>query len=90
MGADVSLKYIGSLDLLTSNGRWVTMSAVLDTRLAAYKWVENLAWKAYRRGIPTKSARVEPAITRHTEQGQFDFLRGNEACAREWQHEPKQ
>ncbi len=81
--------WIASLDLKTSQGLWVTLSAVHDDRIKAWKWLERLQWKAYRRGIPMKSASVKPWKIPRVDAGQFEFLKGNEACAKEWQDGPQ-
>lgn len=79
------MQYIGAFDIQTANGAWITLSALLDTRLQAWKWAENLAFRYYRRGVKTRSLRVYPFFARRIDPGQYEFLRGNEACAREWQ-----
>lgn len=77
--------WIASLDLQTTKGLWVTISAVHGNRLKAWKWLEKLQWKAYRRGIPMRGANVKAWRIPRQDAGQFEFLRGNEECAREWQ-----
>lgn len=84
-GSDAQMSWLASVDLQTQDGKWITMSAVHDARLPAWKWLEHLVWKCYRKGIRTRSPKVEKLAVRRVDPGQFEFLRGNEACAREWQ-----
>ena len=85
LGDDDVMQYIGAFDIQTAGGAWVTLSALRDTQTQAWQWAENNAFRYYRRGVATRRLRVYPYRVRVNAPGQFDYLKGNEKCAREWQ-----
>lgn len=84
-GCDVDLSWLASIEVELPGGVWWIASALQPTQLAAWKWCENAAWKAYRKGIRTGLRKVMRYEPRRVDPTQFEFLKGNEACAREWQ-----
>ncbi len=84
------MSWLASVDLRTKDGTWVTISAVHEAKLSAWKWLEKMQWKAYRRGISTKSPKVVRCMPTKYGTTQFEFLQGNDACAREWQDGPQE
>lgn len=82
---DDDVRWLASIEIQSADGIWYEHSVITETRLSAWKWTEAQAWKAYRKGLHTGRRMVLRFEPHRVDLSQFEFLRGNEACAREWQ-----
>ena len=79
------MSWVASLQILTPEGVWYTLSAVRPDRHGASWWLRERMSVLDQLGVRYRSTKIMHDNGRLQDPGQFAFLRGNEACAAEWQ-----
>lgn len=78
------MSWVASLEVRL-DGSWVTLSAVRNSRRDAWVWLESKMAYCYKVGYKYRHIKITKERAQRYDPGQFEFLRGNEQCAREWQ-----
>ena len=76
------MSWVASLEVRSEDGIWYTMSATHTTRGNAWTWLRSKTLWCFSKRLRYRNTKI---FREKWEPGQFDFLHGNEECAREWQ-----
>ncbi len=81
------MSWIASMEI-QSDGTWFTISVSRSSRKEAWEWLRSRMIWCFDQHLKYRKTKVYREPVQRYDPGQYEFLQGNEVCAREWQDSP--